>query len=147
MILTFWGHSSFQPNADLEEKLLEILDNIIGDAPADFYLGGYGGFDNFALACAKKFKISHPHIKIVFITPYISESYQKNRLTYAETIYDEIIYPELENVPMKFAIHHRNRWMINQSNFVITHIKKSYGGAYEAYKYAKNQNKNIISLN
>ena len=147
MVLTFWGHSSFQSNTILEEKLLELLEKIVGNSPADFYLGGYGGFDNFALACAKKFKSSHPQIKIVFITPYINESYQKSRLTLAETIYDEIIFPELENVPAKFAISHRNKWMINKSDYVITHIKKSYGGAYEAYKYAKNQNKKIILLN
>ena len=147
MVLTFWGHSNFQPDAYLERKLLGLLNEIVRNSPADFYLGGYGGFDNFALECAKEFKKSHPQIKIIFISPYISESYQKNRLTQAKTIYDEIIYPELENVPAKFAISHRNKWMINKSDFVITHIKKSYGGAYEAYKYAKNQHKNIISFN
>ena len=147
MVLTFWGHSNFQSNADLEEKMLEILNNIVGIKPADLYLGGYGSFDDFALACAKKFQRSHPQIKIIFVTPYITESYQKNRLADARTVYDEIIYPELENVPAKFAINHRNRWMIDKSDFVITHIKKSHGGAYEAYKYAKNQNKNIMLLN
>ena len=147
MVITFWGHSNFQSDAVLKEKMLGILNDIVGINPANFYLGGYGNFDDFALICAKEFQNSHPQIKIVFITPYINESYQKNRLVHAKKIYDEIIFPELENVPAKFAINHRNRWMINKSDFVITHIKKSYGGAYEAYKYAKKQNKNIILLN
>ena len=56
------------------------------------------------------------------------------------------IYPELEKVPPKFAILHRNRYMIDKADIVITYIQYTKGGAYQAYLYAKKQGKNIIEL-
>ena len=42
----------------------------------------------------------------------------------------ETIYPEgLENVPPQFAIDKRNRWMIEQSDFVVVYVKHAIGGA------------------
>lgn len=60
--------------------------------------------------------------------------------------YDMIIYPNIENVPARFAISHRNRWMVDVSDFIIAYINHNYGGAYSMYAYAKKRSKEIFNI-
>ena len=60
MVVTFCGHSSFIKTPRLEEELLRLLEERVGEAPADFLLGGYGGFDAFAYQCCNSIKKSIP---------------------------------------------------------------------------------------
>ena len=50
-----------------------------------------------------------------------------------------IIYPELDNVPLRFAISKRNKWMVEQADIVIAYITHTYGGAYATYRHAKKE--------
>jgi len=142
MIITFFGHTEFTETKAIEDKIYSILDNINNNEQIDFYLGGYGRFDLFAYACAKKYKETHKNVKLIFVTPYISEKYINKRTDE----YDEIIYPPLENKPNKYAILYRNQWMIKESDIVIVYVKYSVGGAYTAYTYAERIGKNTINL-
>ena len=128
------------------KKMLSLLEEHIGNNACEFLLGGYGGFDNFALRCAKQYKLSHKNVSLIFVTPYMTQSYQKNRLSYLMSEFDSIIYPELENVPPKFAITYRNKYMVDTTDIIFTYIRRSYGGAYSAYSYAKKKNKTIIQI-
>ena len=145
MIITFCGHSNYSCNQDDENRLLYLFNKIIQNQQVEFYLGGYGSFDAFALKCAKKYKASHPNTKLIFVTPYLNEwlTSRKNTL---ENLYDDIIYPELEHTPLKFAISKRNEWMIKKSDFVIGYVKTHYGGAYKTLLYAHKHNKPYINL-
>jgi uncharacterized phage-like protein YoqJ len=118
----------------------------IGDNPAELYLGGYGAFDAFAFLCAKKYKSTHQNTRLVFVTPYITPEYQHNHLEYYKFQYDEIIYPEIENTPPRFAISKRNKWMVEKSDYVIAYIDHSWGGAYQTYKHAKRKEKEVFNL-
>ena len=77
MIITFCGHSQYTESGEDEQKILSFLTEKIGDRPAALYLGGYGAFDAFALKCGKKYREAHPDTKLIFVTPYITENYQK----------------------------------------------------------------------
>lgn len=57
-----------------------------------------------------------------------------------------IIYPELDNVPLRFAISKRNKWMVEQADIVIAYITHTYGGAYATYRHAKKKNKEIYNI-
>ena len=146
MIITFCGHSHYTESKDDEQKILSVLEDIIGNNYAEIYLGGYGEFDDFARRCGKKFKDKHPNTKLIFITPYISPEYQKNHLEYIKDLYDEIIYPELENVTPRFAISYRNKWMVDKADLIIAYINHSFGGAYQTYKYANKKGKKFINI-
>ena len=146
MVVTCCGHSQYTETVEDEEKIISILMEIVGDCSADLFLGGYGSFDEFALKCGKKYQKTHPNTRLVFVTPYITLDYQKNHLRYQKDLYDDIVYPELENVPLKFAISLRNRWMIERSDYVIAYITHDWGGAYQSYKYAKKREKNIFNI-
>ena len=140
MIITFCGHSSYSGNMQDEEKILTLLEEISNGEDLTFYLGGYGGFDGFAKQCCKKYKILHPNSRIIFITPYLGK-WLDERKEYIEEEYDEVIYPELENVPPKFAISRRNEWMVNQADYVIAYVQLHFGGAYNTLLYAHKHNK------
>ena len=146
MIVMFCGHSQFTGTAKLEERLAKILSEKVGDEPAEFFLGEYGGFDSFAYQCCKAYQRNHPHTKLIFITPYITAEYQKNHLEYQKTRYDEIIYPEIEDKPKRFAISYRNKWMAERADLVIAFVDHSYGGAYQTYRHALKMKKETINL-
>ncbi|MBE6593778.1 MAG: hypothetical protein E7642_07285 [Ruminococcaceae bacterium] len=146
MKVTFCGHSSFIATEKDKVKILEILEKEIGEAEADILLGGYGSFDEFAYLCCKEYKNSHPKVSLVFVTPYLSEEYQKNHLSYQNMRYDSIIYPPIEDKLPRFAILYRNRYMVENSDIVIAYVFNTYGGAYTTYKYAKAKKKRIFNL-
>ena len=146
MIITFCGHSDYCGSKEDEEKILFLLSKKVGDRPADLYLGGYGSFDAFALSCGKQYQKTHPHVKLLLITPYMTESYRKNRLPYDKKIYDEVVFPELDHVPPKFAILHRNKWMVEKADYIIAYVKYSWGGAYQTYQHAIRKHKETFNL-
>ena len=64
-------------------------------------------------------------------------------------IYDsmETLYPEgLECVHPRYAISWRNKWMIRESNVVVTYITHSWGGAAQFAEIAKKKGKRIINV-
>ena len=146
MIITFCGHGNFQKTEEYKKRLLSFFEERIGDDAADFYLGGYGNFDSFAYDCAKEYKAKHPKTSLVFITPYFDLSYQKKHLEDIKLRYDDIIYPEIEDKPRKFAITYRNRYMVESADCVVAYIDHDWGGAYQTYKHAKRKGKYIFNL-
>ena len=145
MVVTFFGHSQFPKTSEYEKKILEHLEKELGDSPVDFYLGDYGDFDALAYECCKKYKEKHESASLIFITPYITEEYQKNHLKYKKARFDEIIYPEIEDKPKRYALTYRNRWMVDKADLVIMGILHRYGGAYDTYRYARRRKKRILS--
>ncbi len=146
MIITFCGHGQFEKTAKHEEEILAILKKIIGDVAAEFYLGGYGDFDALAYACCKKYQATHPRTSLLFISPYITPSYQKNHLEQVKNGYDGILYPEIEDKPLRFAIVYRNRWMVEKADVVVCGITHDWGGAYKTYQYARKKGKTIYNV-
>lgn len=146
MIITFCGHSGFIGTKEHEQKVLDILEESVREDTAEMYLGGYGGFDEFAYHCCKMFKEKHQNTKLVFVTPYITSDYQKNHLENLKSLYDYIIYPTIEDKPKRFAIIYRNRYMVDSADLLISYIEHNYGGAYQTYRYAKRKKKRICNL-
>ncbi len=142
MIITFCGHSDYCGNEDDERRILDLLEENVGNEAAEMFLGGYGGFDEFAYRCCKKYKTEHPNISLVFVTPYIRALENEEN----KKKYDLIIYPELEKISPRFAISHRNRYMVERADLVVVMIEHSYGGAYQTYKYAERREKEIFLL-
>ena len=146
MIIAFCGHAQFCGSYKYEQRILDFLEEHVGERAADMYLGGYGGFDAFAYDCCKKYKETHPNISLVFVTPYITFDYQQNHLKDQAMRYDSIIYPEIEDKPKRYALTYRNRWMVDKADLVITGILHSYGGAYDTYSYAVRRKKRTLSV-
>ena len=146
MIITFCGHSQYTESAEDEKKIISLLTELIGDRDAELYFGGYGSFDSFARKCGKKYQETHQNTKLIFVTPYITIDYQKKHLEHNKDLYDQILYPNLEDKPLKFAISYRNKWMVEQADYVIAYITHDWGGAYQTYKYARQKKKRLFNI-
>ena len=135
MIVTFCGHSQI---ADKDAVRKRLTDEIHAGYRM-FYLGGYGDFDNLAVAVLSEFKKAYPDMERLLIIPYIDREYNTAQ-------YDGTLYPPLENVPKRFAISRRNRWMIEQASVVIAYVDHSWGGAAKTLDYAIKKGLQIINL-
>lgn len=141
MIITFCGHSDFISNYEYEKRVLDILEKEMVNGCGEIYLGEYGAFDLFAYECSKRFKQTHEKILLTFVTPYLF-NISKEKLDR----FDNVIYPELENVPKRYAILKRNEYMIEKADVVIAYVNRSFGGANKSYQLAKRKNKKIYNL-
>ena len=139
-ICTFCGHAQTPDHVkSLLEKAIEEL--IINGKVDPFYVGSQGQFDRMALSVLRELKEAYPQIQYTIVLAYIPG---------ARTVYDDdmpTVYPEgLELVPKKFAIVNRNRWMVEQSEYLIAYVQHSWGGAAQTLTYAKRRGIQISNL-
>ena len=147
MKIAFFGHAQFCKNKQpYTDALRSILDERVGNQSAELMFGGYGDFDSFAHRFCKDYQKEHPNVRLVYVTPYLTEDHQRRVLDPIKKDFDEIIYPALEHVPMRFAIVQRNAWMAKEADLVICYVLHDWGGAYKACKKAAKMNKELINL-
>ena len=142
MIVAFFGHADYVPTVADEEALLSLLSEVVGDAPCELFLGEYGAFDRFAYRCAQKYKRHHAGVRLIFVTPYPLEAPRGE----VEECFDGILYPAIEDVPKRYAIVHRNRFMVEKADALIFYVRRHTGGAYKAYRYALSLQKVVYHL-
>ena len=139
MTVTFCGHSKTENPAAIKEKLYAETNALIKGGANTFLLGGYGEFDSAAAEIIRSLKSEYPFICSILVIPYLDR-------VYPTFLYDETIYPPIENVPQKFAITARNKWMIDNADIVVAHVTHSWGGAAATYRYARGKGKTIVLI-
>ena len=137
MTCTFFGHR------DCDEKIYENLRNTIieliqNEGVTKFLVGNNGGFDRLVLKTLRICKEVFPHVDYCVVLAYMP----KNDIFEYPTIFPE----ELENIPKRYAISYRNKYMIDKSDFVVSYISHNFGGAYNSFTKAKKMNKKVINL-
>lgn len=137
MKVTFCGHRQISQRKELENWLREKLQYLIHQGATVFYLGGYGAFDHLAMTVLQEEKKLHPAIELILVLAYLNTKQDISN-------YDGTIYPPLETVPQRFAISHRNRWMVENSDVVIGYVTHKWGGAATTLQYAKQKKKKIF---
>ena len=111
-----------------------------------FYTGAMGEFDSLFSSAVRKVKKTYPKIKLICVKSYFTNDLNTNREYYDE-LYDDVFIPdELADIHPKAAIKYRNRWMIDHSDIVLIYTKRTYGGAYEARKYAERIGKEVVYI-
>ena len=60
--------------------------------------------------------------------------------------YDEVVFPPLETVPLRFAIPERNKWMVRECDYVIAYVTHGWGGAAQTLHYAYIKEKKIFRI-
>lgn len=132
---------------DVEAPLREVLCNLIETHGVTRFLsGGMGEFDELFAKTIRSLRSVYPQIQLCLVVPYLTKRLndQKELLS---SLYDEIILPaELDGANKKAAIPLRNRWIVDNSDYVISAIHRDFGGAYEAVAYAVRQGVPIIKI-
>ena len=130
----------------ISERLDEAIESAIQQGCDVFYTGAMGEFDSLLSSAVRKAKIKYPHIKLICVKPYFTNDINTDR-DYYNTMYDDVIIPsKLIGIHYKAAIKVCNRWMIDNSDIVLVYTVRNYGGAYESFRYAKRNEKDIIIL-
>ena len=143
--ITFCGHHNAWGIDELRGRILAEIENFAKDDTVEFWLGGYGAFDSFALRCCQEYKATHPTATLLFVTPYLDPDYLKRRDASLEG-YDGIETPSIENTPPKYCILKRNEYMIDQSDLLIAYVNHGWGGAAKTFEYAVRKHKKYINL-
>lgn len=138
MKCVFFGHSDAP--GEMRNKLKETVLGLIEKRNVtEFYFGNNGSFDKMALSVLKELSKAYPYINYNVVYAYIPDESGED--------FSHTIYPEgIETVPKRFAIDHRNRWLIGQADIVIAYVRRSYGGAAKFVVLAERQGKEIINL-
>ena len=137
MVCTFFGHRD-APDS-LAEELWKTLIELIEVSNVDvFYVGNSGNFDRLVSHILSELS-SEYSFECRIVLAYLPEQ---------EMDYNfETIYPEgIENVPRRFAISYRNRWMIEHADVVVTYVRRNYGGANKYKELAKKKGKKVIEV-
>lgn len=138
MICTFFGHKDTPEST--KEALKSVLINLIENKGVNlFYVGNHGNFDRMTLEVLKELTKCYSHIKYYVVLAY----FPKNK---SEEHTNTILAEGLESTPPKYAIIKRNQWMINKSDFVVTYVKYTFGGAYKFQQLAIKKGKTVIDL-
>lgn len=139
MTVTFCGHSNTPYSDEIKQWLYQVVKELIEQGAEKFYLGGYGNFDSMAASVVWSLKKKYSHIQSILVVPYLDKKIDTFN-------YDDKIYPPLENVPRKYAIEHRNRWMVDNSDVIVVYVRHSWGGAAQMLKRAKRKELTIIRM-
>ena len=140
-----FGHRNSQFNF-IDELQIIIKQLILTDNINVFLTGGMGEFDSQFATAVRLCKIYNKDVKLILVKPYFSNELNVNK-EYYEYYYDDIFIPEeLADSHYKAAITKRNRWMIDQSQIILSGVYRDFGGAYETIKYAQKTDKRVITI-
>ena len=139
MTCTFFGHRRVPEEIEpaLRSTLIDLIEN---HGVKLFYVGNNGEFDSMVLRQLRDLS------KTYMITYHVVLAYMPEKQREFDTIdYTETILPDgIETVPKRFAIDYRNKWMIKQSDYVVTYVTNTIASGAAKYKKLAEQKGKII---
>ena len=128
---TFAGHR--EVFGSCTQKIENALETLIENEDTLYcYVGGMGEFDGFSAAAVRNLKRKYPNkeIRLTLVLPYMQQKLNEYK-EYYETSFDDILIPaELAEIHYKRAIPARNRWLVDNSDYLIAMVWRDFGGAY-----------------
>ncbi|MBQ9964389.1 MAG: hypothetical protein IJP14_04635 [Clostridia bacterium] len=130
----FFGHRDL--HTDISGLLRQVLLNLIENNGVEvFYVGNQGNFDYITQKMLSELADQYP-IRYYIVLAYMPTTQIKNAL----------LPDGIENVPKRFAIDWRNRWMLKRCEIVVTYVRHVGGGAAKFKQIAEKQHKTVINL-
>ena len=140
MTVTFFGHKDTPKEIEptLRATLIDLIEN---HGATEFYVGNNGNFDTMVRRQLENLSQTYP------ITYNIVLAYLPTKKNEYEDHSNTILPEGIETIPKRFAISWRNKWMVEQSDVVVTYVTHSFGGAAQFKAMAERQGKTVIELN
>ena len=139
---TFFGHRDCP--SSIKSKLRKVLIDLIESHAVDmFYVGQQGAFDSMVRSVLKELVSLYPRINCAVVLERMPPKCDE----FDTRDYSDTMLPEgIETVHPRFAISWRNKWMIKQSDYVVTYVTHSWGGAAQFAELAEKQKKTVINV-
>lgn len=120
---TFFGHRDCPDTikARLRGALVDLIENHNVDM---FYVGNQGHFDAIVRSVLQDLQREYPQINYAVVLAYMP-----GKQTEYEDYSDTMLPEGIETIHPRYAISWRNNWMLKQSDYVVTYITHSWGGA------------------
>jgi len=148
---SFTGHREISKGSikTIESKTKDEVIRLIKSGVKDFISGGAIGYDILCANLIIELKKTNPDIKLHLALPckeqdkYWSDEEKKNYNKLLQSA-DKIIY--VSEQYFKGCMHRRNRYMVDNSEYVISYCTKQTGGTYYTTKYSEKQGKQVINI-
>lgn len=139
MTVTFFGHKDTPKNIEptLKATLVDLIEN---HGATEFYVGNNGNFDTMVRRQLEE--LSHTYS----ITYNVVLAYLPTKKNEYDNFTNTLLPEGIETAPKRFAISYRNKWMLEQSDAVVTYVTHSFGGAAQFKEIAVKQGKTVIEL-
>ena len=137
---TFFGHRDCPDT--IKPQLCQVLIDLIENHNVDmFYVGNQGHFDVIVRSTLRNLQHEYPQINYAVVLAYIP-----GKQTEYDDYTDTMLPEGIESVHPRYAISWRNNWMLKQSDYVVTYITHTYGGAARYANLAETRRKIVINL-
>ena len=137
---TFFGHRDCPET--IIPKLRQVLIDLIENHNVDmFYVGNQGRFD--AIVRGELRDLQREYLQINYA---VVLAYMPGKQTEYDDYSDTMLPEGVEAVHPRYAISWRNNWMLRQSDYVVTYITHSWGGAAQYAKKACVLHKCVIGV-
>lgn len=131
--------------ARLEEKILKLASLGV----TRFFTGGALGFETLAAQVVLRVRATHPEIKLALVLPCRDQAakWPESAVATYESIKaqaDEIIYTS--ETTSRGHILKRNRYMVDESDYCLTHLSKTSGRTAQTIRYAEKTDHVVINI-
>lgn len=136
-VCTFFGHRDAPES--IKPALRRAVTELIVEQGVDhFYVGNQGRFDRMVRQLLREMTALYPiHYDVV-----LAYFPKEDGFDYSDTLVPD----GLEKVHPRYAISWRNKWMVEQSDYVISYVCRTFGGAAQFTEMARRKNKIVINL-
>lgn len=135
---TFLGHKDCPDT--VRDNLEEVIKELITDYGVEmFYVGNQGRFDALVRSVLQELKEEYPQIDYAVVLAYMPCNQDEDAV-------DTMLPEGIEFVHPRYAISWRNNWMLRQSDYVVTYITHSWGGAVKFADKARKQDKRVFNI-
>jgi uncharacterized phage-like protein YoqJ len=134
----------------LKSRILKTLESLIDDDCKFFYSGMAMGFDILCAECVLELKKKYNDIKLICAIPFkehgnsLSQNWRKRFFEILNHC-DEFSYISDEYNKQVYQI--RNKFMVDNSDFVVCWYDGKLGGTRNTLKYAAKKHRVIININ
>lgn len=137
----FIGHR--EAPESIYPKLVQTVEQLIGQGVTDFYVGHYGNFDRLAARAVIAAKQQHSEVRLTMLLPY----HPAERKVILPAGFDGSLYPPgMENVPQRFAIPRANRWMVEHCTHLVAYVNHPASNAGKVVEWGFSQKKMVLLL-
>ncbi len=149
-VCCFTGHRLIYDDIEyIQDAVSSAVQMMILNGVSIFISGGAIGFDTICAKIIIEKKKENPDIKLYLALPCHNQDYRWNMSQKAEYKYIIENADKVEYISDKYSpwcMHIRNRYMVDNSKYVIAYCKSEKGGTFYTVNYAKKKNKIINNI-
>ena len=138
MIVAFCGHRNVHDTVAVHQWLDQVVKMLVKEGADEFWSGDKGDFSLFGIGAVTSLKWRYTHLRTVLVQAYIDQEADP-------LFFDEKLYPPLEDVPRRFAMQQRDRYMALNADVLVMYAVHNFGNSMAIKELAERKGKRVIN--